>query len=422
MKNETNRIVITGIGIVTPLGLSSADTWESILQKKHNFTSSDKEIKEYSKVPLVGLVENEPLIKNLKSRKMAKYMGKDALLAVKSAGEALTDANWDQIPNIKETLGLYVGTGVSYSGNKEFIQVLQGCINKNGFCEKTFGESGLSKINPLWSFQTLSNMSACNVSIEFGLKGDNLVFNLRSEQASNAFTEAFHALKRGQLDYALVGATETNLHIAATSLLDIEKSLYTNKNFEKEPIKPFDKNRNGIIPSEGGAFLFMEKLESAKKRNAKIYAEVLGYGKKNCTSILEQDLINACIASIKNTFDNTMSKTGNIDLFITSAGGYKTGDKVEGTALSSVFDNENCMVWSPKAFYGDMGVGSVTTSIALGAMAIKSNKYPENIGTKDCEFRLNLNSQSLHKKKLKTAMISVFSVFGAKSNIILRSV
>lgn len=259
----SRRVVITGLGAITPIGNSVDEFWNAVKRGEIGFGEITHFNSEEYKCHVAAEVKNFDA-KEYMDFRSAKRMEPFCQYVVAAAKEAITDAGIQ----MEQEDPYRVGTSIS-SG----IGSMQAMEREN----QKLVEKGPSRINPLFIPMMISNMAAGNVSIQFGLKGKSINVVTACTSGTNAVGEAFRTIQYGDADIMVSGGTEgciTPLGVAGFTAL-------TALSTESDPSKaslPFDKNRSGFVMGEGAAILILEELEHAKARGAKIYAEVIGYG------------------------------------------------------------------------------------------------------------------------------------------------
>lgn len=257
------RVVVTGLGAVTPIGIGMEAFWSGIRAEKIGFA------------PITGFDTAEykcKLAAEVKDFRAEDYMDKKAVrrmetfcqYAVAAAGEAIKDAALDMETEDPYRVGCFVGSGVGSlrAVEREHAKLL---------------EKGPSRVSPLFVPMMISNMAAGNVSIACGLKGKSLNVVTACATGTNSIGEAFRSIQYGELDACVAGGTEgavTPLGIAGFAALT---ALSGSTDPERCSL-PFDRDRSGFVMGEGAGIVVLEELEHARKRGARIYAEVLGYG------------------------------------------------------------------------------------------------------------------------------------------------
>ncbi len=262
----SRRVVVTGMGAITPIGLNVNDFFQSIKEGKHGFGPITRFDSDGYKCHVAAEVKGFDA-KDYMDFKAAKRMELFSQYAVAAAKEALLDAGIDMEQEDSYRVGCAVGSGIGslQAMEREYDRL----VNK-----------GPNKISPLMVPLMISNMAAGNVSIQFGLKGKSINVVTACATGTNSIGEAFRSVAYGEADVMVAGGTEssvTPIGVAGFCALTALTS-------EDDPDRcslPFDKNRSGFVMGEGAGIVILEELEHAKKRGAHIYAEVLGYG---CTS------------------------------------------------------------------------------------------------------------------------------------------
>ena len=257
------RVVVTGMGAVTPIGIGVEEFWKGIKEEKIGFAPITRFDTTDYKCKLAAEVKDfQP--EDSMDKKAARRMEQFCQFAVAAAGEAIADAKLDMEQEDPYRVGCAVGSGI---GSLQAMEREYGRLT----------EKGPSRVGPLFVPLMISNMAAGNVSITFGLKGKSLNVVTACATGTNSIGEAFRSIQYGEADVMVAGGTEsavTPMGIAGfTSLTALSDSTVP----ERCSI-PFDKDRNGFVMGEGAGVVVLEELEHAKKRGAHIYAEVLGYG------------------------------------------------------------------------------------------------------------------------------------------------
>ena len=257
------RVVVTGMGAITPIGNDVETFWNGLKEKKLGFGPITYFDTTDYKAKLAAEVKDfEP--KDYMDPKAARRMERFAQFAVAAARQALEDSSLDMTKEDPFRVGVCVSSGI---GSLQIIEKEY----------KKLLEKGPNRVNPLLVPLMISNMAAGNVSIQFGLKGKNINVVTACASGTNSIGEAMRAIQHGEAEVMVAGGTEsciTPLGVAGFSGLT---ALSTSEDPERASI-PFDLERNGFVMGEGAGVVVLEELEHAKARGAKIYAELAGYG------------------------------------------------------------------------------------------------------------------------------------------------
>ncbi|MFA5388445.1 MAG: beta-ketoacyl-ACP synthase II [Candidatus Omnitrophota bacterium] len=258
------RVVVTGLGVVSPIGCAKDIFWDNLVKGKNGigpltyFDASKYESR------IAGEVKDfapHPFISPKDARRMEKFVQ----FGVTAAKNAVEDANLDVAKEDPYRIGVLVGSGI---GSLRIIEEQH----------KIIIEKGPSRVTPFLIPMLIVNMAAGHISIMIGVKGPNLCTTTACASGSHAIGEAMRIIQYGDADIMIAGGTEscvTTLGIAGFCAL---KALSTRNNEPEKASRPFDKDRDGFVMSEGCGIVILEELEHAKKRNARIYGEIVGYG------------------------------------------------------------------------------------------------------------------------------------------------
>lgn len=259
----SRRVVVTGMGAITPIGLSVEEFWNGVKEGKKGFGQITKfDASEY-KCKLAAEVKGFEG-KNFMDFKAAKRMELFCQYAVAATKEAMEDAGLDMEKEDPFRVGVSVGSGIGS------LQAMERAHSK-------LLEKGPSRVEPLLVPLMICNMAAGNVSIQFGLKGKNINVVTACATGTNSIGEAFRTIQYGDAEVMIAGGTESSVTPIGIAGFTALTALTSSEDPERCSI-PFDKERSGFVMGEGSAIVVLEELEHAKARGAKIYAEVVGYG------------------------------------------------------------------------------------------------------------------------------------------------
>src|SRR5699024_8876004 len=257
------RVVVTGIGAVTPLGNDVKSLWENIVANKSGIDFITRVNKDNFPVSVAGEIKDfDP--KAFMDRKDARKMDLFTQYAVAASKMAVEDANLTIDDSNAERVGVWIGCGIGGMDTYE-KQLTQ------------FQKKGYRRVSPFFVPMLIPDMASGQVSIHTGAKGINNCSVTACASGDNSIRDALKAVQRGQVDYIITGRTEapmTNMAFAGFSSM---RALSFNDD-PKTASRPFDKNRDGFVMGEGAGILILESLDSAQARGAYIYAEIVGYG------------------------------------------------------------------------------------------------------------------------------------------------
>lgn len=378
-----SRVVVTGIGLVTPLGIGTRATWLNIVKGCSGLISTkllpDYESAGWDKVPskVIGKVPNwDPdRCKDKDARRWALF----TQYGIVATQEALEDAKLDLDAVDKSKVGVAVGSGIG-----SFEDAYANSV--------AFHEKGYKRVQPLFIPRLLNNMAAGNISIKYGLRGPLHSVSTACATGLNAIGDAYNFIHNGYADVMVCGGTEASIHPLALAGFARARSVVTE--YEDEPwkaLRPFDADRNGFVLSEGCGILILERLEAAKQRNAPIYAEVAGYGlsgdANHITAPLETG--DGAYMAMKMALDRAQVDPSQVDYINAHATSTVIGDRAENHAILTLFaKNSNLAVSSTKSSIGHLlgAAGAVEAAFTLKAM--ETGRLPPT---------LNLQNVGRHK-------------------------
>ena len=260
------RVVITGLGAITPIGNNVFDFWNNTKQGVCGISEIDSEryfdTTDFT-VKIAGTVDGFDVDEYI-GKKDAKRMDRFTHLAIKAADEAMEDSKLDMKELDATRVGVIVGSGIG--GNKTIEDQVTNLVNK-----------GPRRVSPFYIPSSIINSVAGTLSMRFGTKGISASVVTACASGSSAIGDAYRQIKHGYLDVALAGGTEAAVLPSSIAGFANMKALSTTVDIKKASI-PFDKNRNGFVLAEGAGIVVLESLESAQNRGAFIYAEIVGYG------------------------------------------------------------------------------------------------------------------------------------------------
>jgi len=346
-----NRVVITGIGSVLPCGDIVEDAFNNVIncnswtEENKKFDNSTYRSKVCAPIYLNDNIYNK--YDFLISKKDIKKYDNFEYIAMIASYNALKDSNLLNNKNFdKNTFGTFITSGIG--GAKTFQDEVKILIEK-----------GNKKISPFFIPSILINMVAGNIAIKFGLNGSSMSHVSACASSANAIGEAFNKIRNGELNGCLAGGSEMGVVDVIFAGFDNIKSLSSKYNDNpKKASRPLDKDRNGFVMGEGSVILVLENLEHAKKRNAKIYCEIVGYG-SSCDAyhITSPDPDGKSVSlAIMNAVKNANIEKKDIDYINLHATSTQNGDLAEINAIKKTFNEcyKNIAISSTKSITGHL--------------------------------------------------------------------
>ncbi len=405
------RVVITGLGAITPIGKNVNETWKGIENKEcgidnislfdnSNFkTKLDAEVKNYDPLDYF-----EP--------KQAKRFDRSSQFAVIAAREAVKESGITKENTDYDRVGVFVSSGIG------------GLKTMQEQCETNY-EKGNNRVSPMFIPMTIANMPAGNIAIEFGFKGESISIVTACASSTHAIGEAYKTIKQGYEDVVISGGTEASICSVGIAGFENMKALSTVEDKNRASI-PFDKERSGFVMGEGAGILVLEELEHARKRGAHIYAELIGFGSTTDAYHITSPCpdgeggAKAMIRAIKDA--NIEPK----DIDYINAHGTSThlNDLTETMAIKTALGeaSNTVMVSSTKGNIGHLlgAAGAVEAVICVKAMENELVPPTINYKEKDEECDLDIVPNELRKAKLNITMSNSLGFGGHNASIIMK--
>ena len=376
----SRRVVVTGMGAVTPIGIGVENFWNGIKNNQVGIQIIDRFDPTEFKAKVAAQV-NDFNPKDYMDPKSAKRMDKFCQYAVAAAKEAVEDANLCMENEDPYLVGVSIGSGV---GSLEQAEV-------NAIKLK---EKGPSRINPLLVPELITNMAAGNVSIAIGAKGKSINVVTACATGSHSIGEAFRSIQCGDADVMIAGGTESCITPLGVGGFAALTALSTSE----DPMcasRPFDKDRDGFVMGEGAGVVILETLEHAQARNAKIYAEIVGYGATSDAYHITSPAEDG--AGAARAMTNAMKEAGitpaQVDYINAHGTSTHHNDLFETRAIKLAFGKEagNVKISSTKSMIGHLLGAAGAVEFITCVKSINDGYVHPNVGLKETEEELDLN-------------------------------
>jgi 3-oxoacyl-[acyl-carrier-protein] synthase II len=432
----TRRVVITGIGVISPIGIGSKTFWDNLLagqvgvRRIQSFDPSGFACQIAGEVPSFKIGDYVP-----KSyRKATKVMARDIELAVVAADDAFKDAGiqskaYTDTPSINShRFGCNIGAGLISVDLNELTGAMTAArseSNPNKLDLQRWGREGMSQLTPLWLLKYLPNMLACHVTIVHELKGPSNTITCADASSHLAIGEAFRTIQRGDADLAICGGAETKVvPMSHMRQILLKRCTETHNDSPATAVRPFDAEADGTATAEGGGLFILEEYQHAKARNAKIYAELVGFGASQDTHrITEPDPKGHSYsrAISKALADANLPPTA-VDMLVPAGLGIPSHDRAELAALHNVFGAGLSRVpLAPvKAQTGNLAAGSGVDA-AAAVLGLHHGKIPAAINTKKVIDGQSLNLKpEVRDAALNVTVSSVYSLGGQNAALVFK--
>lgn len=406
-----NRVVITGLGAITPIGNTVDEFWNGLIDGKCGIDEISLFDATNFKAKLAAEVKNFN-VEDYFDRKEAKRLDRHTHFALAAAREALKDANLDMQNINPDRFGVGVSSGI---GGLQTIE-------DN---EKVLIEKGPDRVSPLFIPMSINNMAAGNIAIEVGAKGESFSMTSACASATHTIGECYRIIKHGYQDIMIAGGTEASItELGIAGFINIKALSQSNDKLRAS--MPFDKERNGFVMGEGAGLILLEELEHAKKRGAKIYAEIVGYGATSDAYHITSPAPDGKGGA--RAMQLAMKEAGIIPEQVTYINAHGTStqlnDKFETIAVKEAFKEavKNVAISSTKGHTGHLlGAAGGIEAIAC-IKAIEKGIIPPTIGyrVKDEECDLDIVPNKARKIDVEYAMSNSLGFGGHNSSILFK--
>jgi len=405
-----NRVVITGLGPVTPVGIGKNNFWQSLIQGKCGIDRiSYFDIEKYP-TKIAAEVKNFDYT-NYISIKEANRMDKSTQFSIVAAMLSLEDSKLKITEKDSYSTGVIIGSGIGGIGTFEKQH-------------KILLEKGPGRVSPFFVPMMISNISAGEIAIKIGAKGPNGVITTACASSTHALGIALKLLQRGDAQIIISGGTEAAISPMALAGFCKMRALSTQNDYPKKASKPFDRERDGFIMGEGAGILVLETLQHAKERNANIYAEIFGFGMTadayHITAPAPEG--EAAAKAIEIALKDAKIEPSQIDYINAHGTSTPLNDKLETLSIKKVFGRHayNLKISSNKSMTGHLLGASGGVEAIATALTIKNNIIPPtiNYASPDPECDLDYVPNESEKKIVNYAISNSFG-FGGHNGVII---
>ena len=412
MSNTESRVVVTGMGVLSPLGLDAAATWNGLISGK-------------SCIDYITLFDTEPLetkfggevkgfcATDFINRKDARHMDRFAQLAVAASQQAMEQSGLRINSGNQNDIGIIIGSGIG--GLTTLFEQMQVLLEK-----------GPDRVSPFLVPMMITDMAASQVSISLGLKGPNLCTTSACSSGSDAIGAAYEMIKHGDTQAMLAGGSESTMNQICFAAFNALKALSTRNSEPKLASRPFDSERNGFVISEGAAILILESLDHAQERRANILAEITAYSASADAFHVTQPTENGEGAARAMQIALDKAGLGPIGVDYINAHGTSTqlNDIMETKAIKTVFGKGayNIPISSTKSMLGHVIGGAGAIEAAICIMTIQNGLIPPttNLTNPDPECDLDYVPNVARRAKVTTALSNSFGFGGHNSTLIFK--
>ena len=415
---ELKRVVVTGLGAVTPVGNTPEETWANLVAGKSGaapITLFDaSKFKTQFACEVKGLNTNEYI-----DRKEARKMDRYTQLALVAATQAVNDSKIDAEEVDKNRVGVIFGVGIG--GIKTFEDEV-----------KYYGihEADGPKFNPFFIPKMIADIASGQISIKYGFHGPNYTTTSACASSTNALADAFNVIRLGKADAIVAGGAEAAICACGVGGFNAMHALSTRNDDPEHASRPFSASRDGFIMGEGAGCLILEELEHAKARGAKIYAEMVGEGMSadaHHITASHPEGLGACLV-MKNALEDAGLKPEDIDYINVHGTSTHVGDISEAKAIKEVFGEAayKLNISSTKSMTGHLlGAAGAVEAMAT-VLAVKNDIVPPTINheegdnDEELDYNLNFTFNEAQKREVRAAISNTFGFGGHNACVVFK--
>ncbi|MEO1033028.1 MAG: beta-ketoacyl-ACP synthase II [Bacteroidota bacterium] len=412
---ELKRVVVTGLGALTPIGNTKDEYWDGLVNGKSGAAPITHFDAEKFKTQFACEIKNFN-VTDFIDRKLARKMDKFSQYAMVASDEAIADANLDLDTINKYRVGVIWGAGIGglETFQEEVLNYAKG--------------DGTPRFNPFFIPKMIADIAPGNISIKHGFMGPNYTTVSACASSANSLIDALNNIRLGHCDVVITGGSEAAVTIAGMGGFNAMHAMSTRNDSPETASRPFDANRDGFVLGEGAGAIILEEYEHAKARGAKIYAEVIGGGLSSDAYHMtapHPDGIGV-VAVMKNCLENAGLNPEDVDHINTHGTSTPLGDVAELKAISEVFGShaKNININSTKSMTGHLlGAAGAIEAIA-SIMALENGIIPPTINhetvDENIDPELNLTLNKAQKRDIKVAMSNTFGFGGHNACVLFK--
>ncbi len=412
MKQNGRRVVVTGIGAITPIGITGAALWEGLRAQR----SAVRSITRFDPAPFRShnaAEVNDFVPTDHLEQKRVKRLDRFGQFSVVCARLAIADAELDLAAEDRDRIGTMMGTalgGIAYAEHQL----------------AAFLTDGLRAVDPSLALAVFGGASSCNIAIEFGVSGPNSTNAMSCASGTIAIGDAFRQIRDGYADVMICGGAEAPLAPLCFGAFAIIRAMSTRNDDPGTASRPFDKDRDGFVMAEGGAVLILEEHDRALARGAKIYSEVIGYGTTNDAHHMTAPRPDGAQAarSMRMALDDAHVSPGEIDYVNAHGSSTPLNDSTETLAIKKVFGDRayDLQVSSTKGYYGHALGASGAIETAICSLALRNEWLPPtvNLAVADGGCDLDYIPGSGRASRVEHMLTNSFGFGGINAALVLR--
>jgi 3-oxoacyl-[acyl-carrier-protein] synthase II len=408
----SRRVVITGIGLVTPIGLTTTENWDSLLAGRSGITSITRFDTTKFSTKIAGEVKDFDPLQYLEKKELKK-MDRFIQYAIAASDQALADSGLKITDDNAQNVGVVVGSGM-------------GGIETITYYDKVCNEQGPDRVSPFFVPALALNLAPGQISIRVGAKGPNYSAVSACSTGTHAIGDAYHIIKRGEADAIIAGGTEATVVPVAIAGFANMKALSSRNDAPEKASRPFDAERDGFVMGEGAGIVILEELEHAQKRGAKIYAEVIGFGMNSDAYHITSPSPDGSGAAhcMKLALKSAGIKANELDYINAHGTSTSVNDAMETRAIKLAFGEhaKKILVNSTKSMTGHLLGAAGAIEAAYTALTLYHQISPPTINQEnpDPECDLDYVANKARKADLNVGMSNSFGFGSTNACVVLK--
>ena len=406
------RVVITGVGLVSALGLETKTTWEGLLEGRSGIAPITHFDASSFSTRIAAEVKNLDPLAYLDA-KNARKMDRFILHAIAASEGAFSSSGLKVTPENFHRIGVYIGSGIGGFGTIE--REHENFLNK-----------GSRRISPFFIPASIANLAAGQVSIRFGAAGPNCASSTACSAGAHAIGDSFKLIERGAADVMISGGAEAAITPMGVGGFAAMKALSTRNDEPQRASRPFDSNRDGFVVGEGSGIVILEELEHAKKRGAPISAEIVGYGMSGDAHHITAppDDGDGAVRAMKCTLEDAGVSPTVVDYVNAHGTSTPPNDRIETQAIKTVFGEHayKLAVSSTKSMTGHLLGAAGGLEIGIAALAVQEQTIPPtiNLETPDPDCDLDYVPNECRQAKIEYCLSNSFGFGGTNACLLLK--
>lgn len=422
------RVVITGLGLVTPCGLGWQAYWRAALECRSSIGVLSRFSGNGFPHKFAGEVPDFRPDDFVKRKKFLKVMSREIQLALAASQLALRDSGLTELSEEdRMRFGISLGTGIINNDLDEIGIGIRASLDASGEFQMTkFGAEGIRSLFPLWFLKYLPNMPACHISIAHDLRGPSNTITTSSAAGAQAIGEAMHVIERGDADLMLAGSTDSKINAMGISRFQLLGLLSRRNHLPQKAYCPFDIQHDGLILGEGAGFVVLEEEGHAKRRGAHVYAEIKGYGAAsdfNYDPRSSEDFKGKRSAMIR-AIEQASVDRSDIAFVVANGSGIPQDDIQEARALEDAFGPSvgRIRVTGVKPVTGHLVYGSGGVEVAAAILALHYEVIPPlaNLEAPDPACDLPFVKEGPQTCEASYALFNSFGFGGQNASLVLK--